>query len=69
MDLDPDPTPDPTPFFSDFKDDKKKFSLKNLIFCKNFLFKFYFASINLFQSVQHFMRKGKDQNPDPDPYL
>ncbi len=40
MDPDRDPAPDPTPFFIDFKDAKIFF-----IFCKNFVFKFYFAGI------------------------
>jgi hypothetical protein len=37
------------------------FSLKNLIFCKNFIFRPYFCLLNTS------MRKGKD--PEPDPYL
>jgi hypothetical protein len=77
MDPDPDPTPDPTPFFIDYKDTNffssyfvlitfpqaNIFSLKNLIFCQNFVLKFYFAS--LFQSVTHFYEKKKDPDPDP----
>ncbi len=78
MDPDPDPTPDPTPFFIDFRDAKKFvfifflnsfsvgtlfFSLKNLIFCLNFVLNFILQA--LFQSAQHFLRKGKD----PDLYL
>jgi hypothetical protein len=54
MDQDPDPTSDSTPFFYDFKDAKKLFvlflityphGLNNVIFCQNFVLKFYFASI------------------------
>jgi hypothetical protein len=81
--LDPDPTKDPTPFFSEFKDAKKnyffhifslnlpadtlssvlkiKFLLKlcvKVLFCKH-----YFCPLNTF------MRKGKDSDPDLDPYL
>jgi hypothetical protein len=81
MGPDPDPTPDPTPFFSDFKDAKKinffphinlpagtlSLVLKLnflLIFCVKILFwKYCFSPLN------NFMRKGKDPDPDLDPYL
>jgi len=74
--MDPDPTPDPTPFFIDLKDAKKY--LFFFIFFSynlptgtssqpkkiNFLLKFcrhYLSTLNTF------MRKGKD--PEPNPYL
>jgi hypothetical protein len=73
MDPDPNTTPDPTPFFMDFKDAKKFclfiffpykhtrrhiiFSIKNLIFCYNFVLKN--------PILQALFQKGKD----PDPYL
>jgi hypothetical protein len=79
--MDPDPTPGPTPFFSDFNDANKIFSyffsynfpagislvLKMVFFCKNFVLKFYFASIISVCSKPLRMRKGKDQEPDPYP--
>jgi hypothetical protein len=70
---DPDPTPDPTPFFSHFSQDEKKvffhiffilvtsrniiFSLRNLIFCENFVLKFYFSSIISVRSTPHLYEK------------
>ncbi len=68
------------PFFSDFKDTKKNSyfflklarrhtisSLKNLIYCKNFVLKFFFYQ-HYFSPLNTFMGKGKDSEPDPDPY-
>ncbi len=59
-DPDPDPTPDPTPFFIDFMDAKNIFFIFFLLtlFCMH-----YFSLLNTF------MRKGKDWELDPDPYL
>jgi hypothetical protein len=83
-DSNPDPTPDPTPFFIDFKDAKKVFFVSYcfliigpqahhlqskkfnflLKFCVKILFcRHYFSPLNTF------MRKGKDPDPEPDPYL
>jgi hypothetical protein len=73
--------PDPTPFINDFKNVKKIFfsyfflitypqyiifSLKNLIFYKILVLKFYFVK-HYFSPLKTFMGKGKD--PDPDPYF
>ncbi len=79
MDPDPDPNPDLTPFFRDFKDAKKKFplfflityrirrlsvlSLKILFFAKNFVSKFYIASIISVQFVQHLYEKREGSGP------
>ncbi len=74
----PDPTPDLTPFFSDFKE--KHFSsyffsynlpagtlssvycFKDIV-CQILFCKRYFSPLNTF------MRKGKNPDPEPDPYL
>jgi hypothetical protein len=43
-------------------------SLKNLIFCKNFVLKFL-SCRHYFSPLNSFMRKATDPEPDPDPYL
>jgi hypothetical protein len=77
-----DPTPDPTPFFSDFKGWKKiifsyfliqltpqahylqtKFNFFPTFFVKILFCKHYFSPLNIF------MRKGKDTDPEPHPYI
>jgi hypothetical protein len=73
QDPDPDPTPDPTSVFIEFKDAIKIiflhfflllankniiFSLKNLIFCSNFVLKFYFVGIISARST-HLWEKGR----------
>jgi hypothetical protein len=81
MDPDPDPTPDPTSFFSDLKDAKQNFLIFCFLYlsylpylqsffnflpkvCVRILFcKHYFSLLNTF------MRKGKDPEPDQDPYF
>ncbi len=77
----PDPAPDPTPFFSDFKDAKKNFLVifsyclpsGTLFSVLKIYFLLKFCVIILF--CKHYvsplntsMRKGKDPEPDPDPY-
>ncbi len=72
MDPDPDRTPDSTPFFPDLKDAKKNFfrvfflklahrhiifSLKNLIFCYNFVLNFILQALPYFSLLNTFMRK------------
>jgi hypothetical protein len=85
MDPDPDPTPDPTPgptsFFIKFKDTKNFFCVVSFITCQqahiqtkkfNFLQKFCVKTLfcRLYLSLFNTsMRKGKDPEPDPDPYL
>jgi hypothetical protein len=76
----PDPTPDLTPLFSGFEDAKKKFpafllynlpagTLSSVLKIK-FLAKKNFESIISVRSTPLcFMTKGKDPEPDPDPYL
>jgi hypothetical protein len=72
--------PDPTPVFNDFKNAKKKlvfifFSynlptgthLQSKKF--NFLLNFYVKILFFRHYVHTFMRKGKDPDPEPDPYL
>jgi hypothetical protein len=62
-DPDPDPFPDLTPFFIDFKYAKKYFCCPQTHHLT--VTKFYLQAI--FQTLNTFMRKGKE--PDPDPYL
>ncbi len=84
MDPDRDPTLDQTIFFSDLKNENFSsyfflitypranyciFNLKNLIFCKKFVLKFYFASIISIRSIPLWERI-RDPNlwlMDPDP--
>ncbi len=79
-----DPAPDPTPFFSDLEDAKKiifflifflitypqahYLESYKLVFCQNFCVKILFCK-HYFSPLNTFMRKGKDLDPDPDPYL
>jgi hypothetical protein len=73
------PTRDPTPFFSYFKDAKKNVHtflitypeahyLQSLIYClkDKFIFKILFCK-HYFNSLNTFLRKEED--PDPDPCL
>jgi hypothetical protein len=79
MDPVPDPTPDQTPFFIEFKDAKKQIFLitcsqvhhlqsKKIYFLLKFCVKMIFCRDYL-SSLNTFMRKGKNPQPDPDPHL
>ncbi len=70
--------PDPTPLFSDFKLAKNIFfsynlpagplsSVLEMKYFAKILLKFYFRSI--ISVLSTLMRKGKDPEPSPDPYL
>jgi hypothetical protein len=64
--MDPDPTSDQTPFFSDFKDAKIIFFQNSPAGTLFSVLKFNFFAKILYY---YFLRKGKDLDPEPDPYL
>jgi hypothetical protein len=77
-----DPDPDPIPFFSDFKDVKKLFFFLHIFSYNqahylqsqklNFLLKYCVKILfcnHYFSQLNTFMRKGKDPDPCPEPYL
>jgi hypothetical protein len=54
--------------FKSFEIVKLCFMMKNKFLARHFLYKIFILQ-QLFQSTQHFCEKGKDPEPDLDPYL